>query len=294
MFRNFEKDLSIVSFGIETNSDEGLKPGQKVVFFAKANKIKDVSYQWSFNNEPLDKQGDKIEIEIPHLPGTYLVSVTATNLTNSQKITHSEKLLVQDSSAELIYENFKVKIKTKTKIVEKDFSDEKDVEMQVESNDGVTNITVTSEDDGTHSYCIENGNMYEVDKSKSIFNLSSKKKLLIKGISFDITKVLNKQTESTFNLLCKNFGTPVKLSETSYSFSKNDSISSATIIFDTSINRITEMKVVDFKSKTISAVKYIYEYVNGHINLKSMENAEISIDPLISSASYCEMNFEWL
>ncbi len=289
-----EKDLSIVSFGIETNGNEQLEPGLTYVFFAKANKTKDVSYQWSFNNIPIDKQSDKVEIKIPELEGTYIVSVTATNLNNSQKVTYSEKLLVQDNSAELVYENFKVKVKTKTKIVEKDFSEEKDVEMQIESSEGKINITISSEEDGTHNYCYENGNLYEVDSSKSIFNLSSKKNLLIKGISIDFVKSFSNQTESIFNLLCSNFGKPVKLSENSYSFSKDDSKSSSTIIFDSLLNRITEIKVIDFKLKTISAIKYIYENVNGHINLKSIQNATISLDPSVVSASYCDMTFEWI
>lgn len=289
-----EKDLSIVSFGIETNSNEGLKPGEIVVFFAKANKTKDVAYQWSFNNIPIDKQADKVEIKIPELAGTYIVSVTATNLTNSQKVTHSEKLLVQDNNAELAYENFKVKVKTKTKIVEKDFSEEDDFEMQIESNDGKINLSITSEEDGTHNYCIENGNLYEVDNSKSIFGFSAKKNILIEGITFDVVKTFSNQAESIFNLLCKNFGLPVKLGDNKYSFSKDDSNFSSTIIFDTLLNRITEIKVIDFKLKTVSAIKYIYENVNGHINLKSMQNAEISLDPSVASASYCNMDFEWI
>ncbi len=93
--------------------------------------------------------------------------------------------------------------------------------------------------------------------------------------------------------MIKTFGTVTKLSETTYSFTKDTNNYSITIIVDTALNRIVEMKSVDGLLKNLNVMKFSYKLVNGHVELSKIENAEVSLIPTNTDAIYSVMEFDW-
>ncbi|NMC67757.1 MAG: hypothetical protein GYA61_05970 [Spirochaetales bacterium] len=290
------RQLKIISFGIENPKDQPISVGQKITIFAKANKTKDVSYQWSIDGISLPDNSNKICWQIPEIKRTYDISVTAIDSTSNQQITYSEKLMVGDQYAELVYDgNYKTKIKTHTQVSTKEGTSEQETIIEIEKVDEITNITLTDEN-GTTNYIIENGNIYQVENSKKIFNNKSEKKLLIQGIMQNLDKSLNNKNLSYENIVDQFitvFGMPIKISDNLYQFSKTIEKSSVSIVVDSKLNRITSMKILDSYSKILTDMNYYYNVENGHINLSKIESKQLSILPDISDQYITVMTFEY-
>jgi len=290
------RELKIVSFGIDNPSSRAISPGQNITIFAKANKTKDVIYQWKIDGTLVQDNSDKINWQIPSVKKTYEISVTAIDSANSQQVNHSEKLVVGDEYAELVSDqNYKTKIKTHTQVSTKEGTDENETVIEIEKVDEITNITLTDENGTTH-YSIEDGNIYQVENSKKIFNNKSEKKLLIQGIMQNFEKGLNNKNLSYENIIDQFitvFGMPVKISDNLYQFSKTIEKSSISIVVDSKLNRITSMKIIDSSTKMLTDMNYFYTIENGHINLTKIETKETSILPDVSDQYTTTMTFEY-
>ena len=156
------------------------------------------------------------------------------------------------------------------------------------------NITITDEN-GTSQFIVENGDIYEVEKTKknSLFSqISLNKKLILSNILPVFKQSKTVSYDSILQLLTNQFGNPVILSENKYKFTKTEGKSSITIVVDDKINRITEMKIIDGTFKTITGMRFTYLMENGHINLKKVESAEASVYPDVTDMYYTVMEFE--
>ncbi len=287
-----EKNLKIVSFRIQLDNNQLPTPGQKVRIFAKVNKTKDVIFNWNIANEYYENAKDIIEWTIPLIAREYPKKVTAINKSNNETIVYEEKLIVGENYAELEVKDFKVKIKSYGQFISKECDEEKNMNIYIESKENIVTIKVEDEE-CSYEYVMEDGNFYEVDKEKSVFGFSNKKELIFNNVMPQIQNINKAQNFSLYSQMIKTFGTVTKLSETTYSFTKDTNNYSITIIVDTALNRIVEMKSVDGLLKNLNVMKFSYKLVNGHVELSKIENAEVSLIPTNTDAIYSVMEFDW-
>lgn len=291
-----EKELKVISFGIKTNNNEPLNPGQKVNIYAKVNKTKNISFNWNIANQYYENCGEIIEWTIPSIAGEYPIKVTAIDKTNNNNITYEEKLIVGEKYAELEVKDFKKKITIKTTAISKEITTENETIMEIESENNIIKIKLI-DNTGETNYVVENGDIYQIEESKKIFGFSSKKKLLIENI---ISSMKNKDEKNndgglltySIDYYQKIFGTPVSIDGTKYTFVKKIDKSEISVIIDTKLNRLIQMSIIDGLFKNVTAMKYTYELKDGHINLTKIESAEASIYTTITDVTYTTMIIE--
>lgn len=285
------KELKIVSFGVETKNKSKIMPGQEVTLFAKANRVNDVLYTFNCAGEVIESTKPQIKWKIPEIAGKYTIIVTAQNLKDGKKAEYSEDLIVNKDGAELSFKDFKVKVKTHTNIVSKGLNEEKDSEMEIEANNNVLYTTITN-DEGTFKYMIKDGNLYEVMDEKAINNT----KLIVENCfpSLDnMEDIVNPSSISIMDILKNNFDNNYTETDKEITFYKKDYNSEISIVFNKELNRIVMMKTIDGKMGIVSATKYSYINSNGHILLSKIENGESSLESNCMDGSLTAMEFEW-